>query len=154
MNHIDKCRSRKVLMATFYWLSHWLDLFTLAEEILKGKLHFLRSFPESIMQEYYTGLHKEWSFPLRFSLINVNKFAVSCKFISCSFHFFTLTTICAKYMRNIKKSSKVRQDRKTLISVIAYFLSASVNNLFLKGRLDTKLCLYAYLSFFYYSLIF
>ena len=57
-------------------------------------------------------------------------------------------------MRKIKKSSKVRQDRKTLISVIAYFLSASVNNLFLKERLDTKLCLYAYLSFFYYSLIF
>ena len=39
----------------------------------------------------------------------------------------------------IKNSRKFRQNRKTLMSVFAYFLSASSKNLFLQGRLGTKL---------------
>ena len=50
-------------------------------------------------------------------------------------------------LRNIKKSSKSRQDEKTLIPAFAYFLTASAKNLFLQGRLDTRLCPHAVLRF-------
>ena len=40
--------------------------------------------------------------------------------------------------RKIKKSSKVRQNQKLLISVFTYFLSTSAKCLFLQGRLGTK----------------
>ena len=42
----------------------------------------------------------------------------------------------AKYVGKIRKSSKVRQDQRTLISVFAYFLSPSPKLFFSVG--DTK----------------
>ena len=52
-----------------------------------------------------------------------------------------------------KKSSKVRQDRETLASAFAYFLSTSAKGLFLGSRLDTGLCPQAVLRFGRYFLI-
>ena len=46
-----------------------------------------------------------------------------------------------------KKSSKVRQDRETLGSAFAYFLSTSSKGLFFGSRLDTGLCPQAVLRF-------
>lgn len=40
----------------------------------------------------------------------------------------------------VKKSNKVRQYQKALISVFAHFLSTSAKNLFLLGKLDMGLC--------------
>ena len=72
------------------------DLVTFTEEILNGKLHFLcinlawclcarrlrtqvyRYLNNSHYQDI--SLHKKWSFPLRISLVNVTKSAVSCGF--------------------------------------------------------------------------
>ena len=49
----------------------------------------------------------------------------------------------SKYFELIMKSSKVRQDQKTLISVLAHFLNASAKILFLQGRLETRPCTHA-----------
>ena len=43
-------------------------------------------------------------------------------------------------LRKFKKSSKVRQDGKILISVLAYFFSASARNLFPQGGSGKEPC--------------
>ena len=53
----------------------------------------------------------------------------------------------AKYFGKNSEIKRVRQRRKNFISVFAHFFSASATNLFLQGRLDTRLCLYAVLWF-------
>ena len=58
-----------------------------------------------------------------------------------------LLQICIKYFEKKKKLSKARQNRKTLISVYVYFLSASSKNLYLLGKLGTDLCIHVSLRF-------
>ena len=53
----------------------------------------------------------------------------------------------------IDKSSKTGQDKKSLISTFACFLTATAKVSFLEGRLGTGLCLDLSLRFFYYFLI-
>ena len=48
-------------------------------------------------------------------------------------------------LRKIKKGSKVRPNKKMFL--FAYFFSTSANNVFLQGRLDTRLCSDAVLKF-------
>ena len=49
-------------------------------------------------------------------------------------------------LRKIKNSSKVRQNRKTFMSIVEYFLSTSAKNLFSQGRLGTRLLFRALLQ--------
>ena len=59
-----------------------------------------------------------------------------------------LLQTCVKYFeKKKKKRSKVRRNRKTLISVYVYFLSASSKNLYLLGKLGTSLCPHVSLRF-------
>ena len=46
---------------------------------------------------------------------------------------------------NVKKSSKIGQDEKTLISVSAQFVTTSTKFLFMERRLETRLCLLPFL---------
>ena len=54
---------------------------------------------------------------------------------------------------NVKKLSKIGQDRKTLKSVFASFLTTSTKFLFAEGRLGTRLCLLPFLWYSQYFLI-
>ena len=58
-----------------------------------------------------------------------------------------LLQTCVKYFEKKKKRSKVRRNRKTLISVSVYFLSARSKNLYLLGKLGTSLCPHVSLRF-------
>ena len=51
---------------------------------------------------------------------------------------------------NVKKSSKIRQEEKTLISTFTQFLTAITKVLFLGRRLDTRLCIHPFFRFFKY----
>ena len=53
----------------------------------------------------------------------------------------------------IEKSSKIGQEKKSLISTFEGFLTAIAKVKFLEGRLDTRLCTYLNLKFFWYFLI-
>ena len=55
-----------------------------------------------------------------------------------AFDFLFSFTLCEIFFKKIKKSSKVRQGRKVLITVFASFLRASF--LFLHRRLEYRLC--------------
>ena len=52
-----------------------------------------------------------------------------------------------KSLRKINKSSNVKQNRKMLIFVYAYFLRTSAKNLFLKAGLGAGMCLHADVQF-------
>ena len=53
----------------------------------------------------------------------------------------------------IEKSSKIGQEKKSLISTFEGFLTAIAKVKFLEERLDTRLCTYLNLKFFWYFLI-
>ena len=52
----------------------------------------------------------------------------------------------AKYFDKIKKSGKAGQNRKILMPDSSNFLSFIAKNLFLQGKLDTRLCSHSVLG--------
>ena len=50
--------------------------------------------------------------------------------------------------KEIEKSNKIRQGKKSLISVFACFLTTTGKVSFLEGRLEASLCLHSNFRFF------
>ena len=80
--------------------------------------------------------------------LKVYSLTVPINFLREGFELLPATKTLQKIFREKSRNqAKVRQDRKTFISVLVYFFSNSAKNLFVQERLVIKLCPHAVLIF-------
>ena len=60
-------------------------------------------------------------------------------FLFCPFFNDDIYNVGQNILNKVKKSSKIGQEQKTLIAVLAKFLATIIKVFFLEGRLGTKL---------------
>ena len=63
---------------------------------------------------------------------------------NCKLPFVSTENLVKSIFRKIKKTRKVRQNQKTLISASVNFLRASAKSLFMQWRFNTRLWIFPY----------
>ena len=126
-------------------LQETVDLFTLIEEILKGKLHFLRSvtFTEVIVKGKLYFLHSVLQILVLNCLCSLSLWVVSTIFLHVTIFYLLNDTDIASYADNI---TPYASPSKTILTFVDQITRSTKNTVISPNFLVRKFCGKTYLK--------